>query len=221
MSATDGATKAAQPSAQMKALDRLVGTWEVTGGAVGTVSYEWMSGGFFLLQRVDLTQNGQRITGLEVIGHLYNPFADASTFRRSPSTTSSGSGSTDLLFTTIRSRSYSELDPLAWSLRQRPPSKRRSPATRRHRPPTARQCPTGDRAGRVPARGARAKVASSGRRSPARERHARRRGRTGSRQASASAQSAPAVREEANTGEADSRRTPGAPSRARRQSPRR
>ena len=78
MSATEGATKAAQPSAQMKALDRLVGTWEVTGGAVGTVSYEWMRGGFFLLQRVDLMQNGQRITGLEVIGHLYNPFADAS-----------------------------------------------------------------------------------------------------------------------------------------------
>jgi hypothetical protein len=53
MSATEGATKAAQPSAQMKALDRLVGTWEVTGGAVGTVSYEWMSGSFFLLQRVE------------------------------------------------------------------------------------------------------------------------------------------------------------------------
>jgi hypothetical protein len=78
MSATDDATKAPQASARMTAPDRLVGTWEVTGGAVGTVSYEWMSGGFFLLQRVDLTQNGRRIIGLEVIGHLYNPFADAS-----------------------------------------------------------------------------------------------------------------------------------------------
>jgi hypothetical protein len=28
----------------------------VTGGAEGTVTYEWMAGGFFLLQRVDLEQ---------------------------------------------------------------------------------------------------------------------------------------------------------------------
>ena len=45
MSAIEGATKAAQPSGQMKALDRLVGTWEVTGGAVGTVSYECRGSG--------------------------------------------------------------------------------------------------------------------------------------------------------------------------------
>jgi hypothetical protein len=34
--------------------DRLVGTWEVTGGAQGRVTFEWMEGGFFLIQRVDL-----------------------------------------------------------------------------------------------------------------------------------------------------------------------
>ncbi|MCF6470836.1 hypothetical protein FAF44_20920 [Nonomuraea sp. MG754425] len=59
-----------QPSADVRALDRLVGTWAVTGGAEGTVRYEWMPGGFFLLQHVELTQFDQPITGLEVIGNL-------------------------------------------------------------------------------------------------------------------------------------------------------
>ena len=36
----------------------------------GTVTYEWMEGGFFLVQGVDLgQQDGQRITGIKVIGH--------------------------------------------------------------------------------------------------------------------------------------------------------
>jgi hypothetical protein len=68
-------TETYEPSAELKALDRLVGTWAVTGGAEGTVRYEWMPGGFFLLQHVDLTQYGQPITGLEVIGHL-RPFGE-------------------------------------------------------------------------------------------------------------------------------------------------
>ncbi|GII62814.1 hypothetical protein Skr01_28990 [Sphaerisporangium krabiense] len=64
-----------EPSADVKALDRLVGTWAVTGGAEGTVRYEWMRGGFFLLQHVELTQFGQPVTGLEVIGNL-RPFGE-------------------------------------------------------------------------------------------------------------------------------------------------
>ncbi|MEV0630848.1 hypothetical protein [Nonomuraea wenchangensis] len=63
------------PSAELKALDRLVGTWKVTGGAEGTVRYEWMPGGFFLFQHVELTHDGRRITGLEVIGNL-RPFGE-------------------------------------------------------------------------------------------------------------------------------------------------
>ncbi|MEU9833946.1 hypothetical protein AB0D67_20700 [Streptosporangium sp. NPDC048047] len=63
------------PSADLKALDRLTGTWAVTGGAEGTVRYEWMPGGFFLLQHVELTQFGQPVTGLEVIGNL-RPFGE-------------------------------------------------------------------------------------------------------------------------------------------------
>jgi hypothetical protein len=42
----------------------------VTGGAEGTVRFEWMQGGFFLVQHVELEQYGQRISGIEVIGHL-------------------------------------------------------------------------------------------------------------------------------------------------------
>lgn len=64
-----------EPSPELRALDRLVGTWAVTGGAEGTVRYEWMTGGFFLLQHVDLTQHGERVTGLEVIGNL-KPFGE-------------------------------------------------------------------------------------------------------------------------------------------------
>ncbi|MET8867546.1 hypothetical protein ABZW11_31820 [Nonomuraea sp. NPDC004580] len=64
-----------QPTPAMKALDRLVGTWTITGGAEGTVRYEWMPGGFFLLQHVELTQYGRQVTGMEVIGHL-RPFGE-------------------------------------------------------------------------------------------------------------------------------------------------
>ncbi|MET8310315.1 hypothetical protein [Micromonospora sp. NPDC005173] len=64
-----------QPSAELTALDRLVGAWSVTGGAEGSVRYEWMAGRFFLLQHVELSQFGQPVTGLEVIGNLH-PFGE-------------------------------------------------------------------------------------------------------------------------------------------------
>ncbi|SDJ48769.1 hypothetical protein SAMN04488074_102187 [Lentzea albidocapillata subsp. violacea] len=64
-----------QPSADLRALDRLVGAWTVTGGVEGTVRYEWMTGRFFLLQHVELTQFGQPVTGMEVIGNL-RPFGE-------------------------------------------------------------------------------------------------------------------------------------------------
>lgn len=53
------------PNPDLRSLDRLIGTWTVSGEADGTVTYEWAEGGYFLFQRVDL--NGNR--GLEVIGH--------------------------------------------------------------------------------------------------------------------------------------------------------
>jgi hypothetical protein len=41
----------------------------MSGDVQGTVTYAWMEGGLFLLQRVDLLQHGQRIKGIEIIGH--------------------------------------------------------------------------------------------------------------------------------------------------------
>jgi hypothetical protein len=58
-----------QPNPDLKNLDRLVGTWEISGGAQGRTTFEWMEGGFFLIQHVDLEQHGQRIKGIEIIGH--------------------------------------------------------------------------------------------------------------------------------------------------------
>ena len=54
----------------LEALDALVGTWRLSGDTSGTVRYEWMEGGFFLLQHIDIQQGDQRTVGLEVIGHL-------------------------------------------------------------------------------------------------------------------------------------------------------
>jgi hypothetical protein len=58
------------PPADIAALDRLVGTWKVSGDSEGTVTYEWMEGGHFLLQHVDLTSADDHNVGLEVIGHV-------------------------------------------------------------------------------------------------------------------------------------------------------
>ncbi len=66
---SDARTHGREPSPDLKALDRLVGTWELSGDTRGRVTYEWMEGGFFLIQHVDLGQHGQRIKGLEIIGH--------------------------------------------------------------------------------------------------------------------------------------------------------
>jgi hypothetical protein len=58
-----------RPSDLMSLGDRLVGTWEVSGVTQGKITFEWIEGGFFLIQHVDLKQYGQRIKGIEVIGH--------------------------------------------------------------------------------------------------------------------------------------------------------
>ena len=58
-----------QPNADMKSLDRLVGTWKVSGEAEGQIHFEWMEGSFFLMQHVDFIQNGKPIKGMEIIGH--------------------------------------------------------------------------------------------------------------------------------------------------------
>ena len=62
------------PNPDLKSLDRLVGTWAVfdpngAGGVQGRITYEWMEGGFFLMQHVDLAHGEQKIKGIEIIGH--------------------------------------------------------------------------------------------------------------------------------------------------------
>lgn len=56
------------PDAELKKLDILVGTWNMSGEAQGQIRYEWMEGGFFLLQYVTLDHSGRLNKGIEVIG---------------------------------------------------------------------------------------------------------------------------------------------------------
>ena len=65
MTNSDNPRNVAQPNPDLKTLERLIGTWLVSGEAAGAVTYEWTEGQFFLLQHVDL--GGSK--GLEVIGH--------------------------------------------------------------------------------------------------------------------------------------------------------
>jgi hypothetical protein len=77
MTEKDSAPAQPQPpqlNPDLKSLDRLVGTWNVSGPDIqGQVTFEWMEGGFFLLQHVDFVHGGRKIKGLEIIGHL-QPF---------------------------------------------------------------------------------------------------------------------------------------------------
>lgn len=58
------------PNPDLKSLDRLVGTWKLSGPDLsGQITFEWMEGGFFLLQRVDFVHDGRPIKGIEIIGH--------------------------------------------------------------------------------------------------------------------------------------------------------
>lgn len=58
------------PASDLQNLAPLIGTWQVSGGTQGQVRYEWMEGGFFLLQHIDMESDGRKVKGLEVIGHL-------------------------------------------------------------------------------------------------------------------------------------------------------
>ncbi len=68
--------RAAEGDPVVRSLDRLVGTWRISGEAEGQVSYEWLEGGFFLVQHVDLHQAGQHSKGIEIIGRE-RPFGAA------------------------------------------------------------------------------------------------------------------------------------------------
>jgi len=65
-----------QPNPALKSLDVMVGAWELKGhesGPVGEIhgrpTFEWMEGGFYLVQHVDIDYIGRRIVGTEYIGY--------------------------------------------------------------------------------------------------------------------------------------------------------
>jgi hypothetical protein len=57
------------PNPALKTLDWLIGRWRMTGPEVeGEISYEWMEGGYFLIQRFDLVNSGTHVKGIEYSG---------------------------------------------------------------------------------------------------------------------------------------------------------
>jgi hypothetical protein len=64
----DSTPSTRQPDADMRVLDRLAGTWNISGDATGTVTYRWMQGGFFLIQEGELTLYGHHNAFTEIIG---------------------------------------------------------------------------------------------------------------------------------------------------------
>ena len=65
-----------EPNPALKSLDVMVGTWELKGresgpdGEIhGRPAFEWMEGGFYLVQHVDIDYIGHRIVGTEYIGY--------------------------------------------------------------------------------------------------------------------------------------------------------
>jgi hypothetical protein len=70
MAKQDQSQASPQPNPDLKQLERLAGTWQVSGDAEGQIEYEWMEGGFFMLQHFNLLHGGRKIKGIEVIGHL-------------------------------------------------------------------------------------------------------------------------------------------------------
>ena len=59
-----------EPYPGLKSLDKLVGTWRISGPEIqGQVSYQWLEGGFFLVQHVDFVHSGHKVKGIEIIGY--------------------------------------------------------------------------------------------------------------------------------------------------------
>jgi hypothetical protein len=71
------------PDPALQRLDRFVGTWTIKGRTLdsdednvsGQTMFEWLPGGFFLQQRIELDFAGFEIQGLELIG--YDPSTQA------------------------------------------------------------------------------------------------------------------------------------------------
>src|SRR6266542_5269773 len=71
-----GTTNAEAPARNpgLKALDKLIGTWKISGEATGKTTYEWMDGGFFLIARGEIEQGGKKTKHIEIIGYDHAPW---------------------------------------------------------------------------------------------------------------------------------------------------
>ncbi len=65
-----------RPNPALESLDVMVGAWDLKGREFGTdgeihgqLAFEWMEGGFYLIQHVDIDYAGRKITGTEYIGY--------------------------------------------------------------------------------------------------------------------------------------------------------
>jgi hypothetical protein len=59
----------AEPNPALRQFDRLIGNWRISGKDVeGTIRFEWMEGGFFVIQHYDLINFGKHYKGIEYIG---------------------------------------------------------------------------------------------------------------------------------------------------------
>lgn len=59
----------ATPNPALRTLDRLVGTWTISGDTVtGRTRFEWLPGSFYLVQHFEANNNGREFTAVEYIG---------------------------------------------------------------------------------------------------------------------------------------------------------
>ncbi len=63
-------TETVERSQKLQDLEKLVGTWELSGDTSGTVTYQWLDGGYFLIQKVTMSLFGRAVNVTEIIGHL-------------------------------------------------------------------------------------------------------------------------------------------------------
>jgi len=73
------------PYPALRQVHRLVGAGEASGPFfTGTVRFEWMDGGFFLVQHVDERAGGREIRGVEYTGRRIGPVQDVESPRACP-----------------------------------------------------------------------------------------------------------------------------------------
>lgn len=62
------AAETATRDPRLQALDRLVGTWKISGETEGEATYEWMEGGHFLIQRGEVKRPEGSFAYIQFIG---------------------------------------------------------------------------------------------------------------------------------------------------------